>query len=71
VLIDRPRRGYVSNCVNVKAHRDNAVNVAAPYLNPSTFEVVIDEIFYSPMSTMTEYRGGYFIVKVTEEKGKE
>ncbi len=60
VLISHPTRGYVYNYVKLKIYEDNAVDVVARYLNPSTFEVVMDEIFYGQISTGTENHGAYF-----------
>lgn len=71
VLISHPSRGYVYNYVKLKVYDDNAVDVVARYLNPSTFEVVMDEIFYAQMSTSTDNRGAYFYILDSDEDGKE
>ena len=71
VLISHPSRGYVYNYVKLKVYEDNAVEIVARYLNPSTFEVVMDEIFFAQMSTRTENRGAYFFVEDSEEEDSE
>lgn len=71
VLISHPSRGYVYNYVKLKVYEDTAVDVVTRYLNPSTFEVVMDEIFYGQMSTSAENRGAYFFVEDFNEEEKE
>lgn len=71
VLISHPSRGYVYNYVKLKVYEDNAAEIVARYLNASTFEVVMDEIFYAQMSTWTENRWAYVFVEDSEEEGTE
>lgn len=63
VLISHPRHGYVYNYVKLKVYEDNAVDIVARYLNPSTFQIVMDEIFYAQMSSASENRGALFFVE--------
>ena len=71
MLISHPSKGYVYNYVKLKVYEDSAVDVVARYLNPSTFEVVMDEIFFAKISTTTENRDAYFFVHHTEEEEKQ
>jgi len=68
VLISHPSRGYVYNYVKLKVYEDNAVDLVARYLNPTTFEVVMDEIFYGQISTEGKNRGAYFFTDDSEEE---
>ena len=63
VLISHPTRGYVYNYVKLKVYEDNAVDILARYLNPTTFEIVMDEIFYGQISSSGVNRGAYFFVQ--------
>lgn len=50
VLISHKRRGFVYNYVKIKIYEDNSVEITAKYLLPNTFEVVMDETFYSEIN---------------------
>jgi hypothetical protein len=46
VLISHPRYGQVYNYVKMKIYEDNSVEITARYLNPATYQIVMDETFY-------------------------
>lgn len=68
VLISHPSRGYVYNYVKLKVYEDNAVDVVARYLHPTTLDVVMDEIFYGQVSTPGVNRGAYFYTEDPESE---
>ncbi len=45
-----PNGGFVYNYVKIKIYDDNSVEITAKYLLPNTFEVVMDETFYSEIN---------------------
>ncbi len=49
-LIHHPRRGYVLNYVRFRFYEDNSVEINARYVNPLTYETVMDETFYTKIS---------------------
>ena len=51
ILISHPRYGYVYNYIKLRVYDDNEVEIIARYLDPKTFEVKMDESFYSVVST--------------------
>ena len=51
VLISHPRQGHVYNYVKMKFFEDNTVEINAKYLNPATYQVVMDETFYGAISS--------------------
>jgi hypothetical protein len=51
VLISHPRYGHVLNYVKLKIYQDNAVEIAARYLSPTTYQIVMDETFYGGISS--------------------
>ncbi len=51
LLISHPRQGHVYNYVKIKVYEDDTVEIHAKYLNPTTFQVVMDETFYGKIST--------------------
>lgn len=46
VLISHPRYGHVLNYVKVRVFEDGAVEIVARYLDPKTYEIVMDETFH-------------------------
>lgn len=50
VLISHPKHGYVYNYIKVRVYDDNTVEIIARYLDPKTFEVKMDETFYSSIN---------------------
>jgi hypothetical protein len=63
VLISHPTRGYVYNYVKLNVYEDHAVDVVARYLNPTTFEIVMDEVLYGQMSNRRDNLGAFFYVQ--------
>ena len=51
MLISHPRQGHVYNYVKLKVYEDDNVEINAKYLNPTTYQVVMDETFYGKIST--------------------
>jgi hypothetical protein len=51
MLISHPRQGHVFNYVKIKVYEDDAVEINAKYLNPTTYQVVMDETFYGKISS--------------------
>jgi len=49
-LISHPKYGYVYNYVKIRIYEDNTVELIARYLEPKTFEVLLDEKFYSTIA---------------------
>ncbi len=47
MLISHPRYGFVYNCVKLRIYKDGFAEIVAGYFDPKTFEVKMDEIFYS------------------------
>lgn len=50
VLISHPRYGYVLNYVKLRIFEDNSLEIIARYLDPRTYEVRMDETFYSEIN---------------------
>lgn len=50
VLISHPRHGQVYNYVKIEVYEDDNVEINAKYLNPMTYQVVMDETFYGKIS---------------------
>jgi hypothetical protein len=50
VLITHPRYGYVLNYVKLRIFEDNSLEIIARYLDPRTYEVRMDETFYSEIN---------------------
>jgi hypothetical protein len=57
VLISHPRYGYVLNYVKIKIVENDSVEVTARYLNPGTYQIVMDETFYGSISKGDDGRG--------------
>ncbi|MDP2887249.1 MAG: hypothetical protein Q8P51_19770 [Ignavibacteria bacterium] len=50
VLISHPRYGQVYNYVTMRIYEDNNVEITARYLNPTTYQILMDETFYGKIS---------------------
>ena len=50
MLISHLRQGHVYNYVKIKVYDDDSVEINAKYLNPTTYQVVMDETFYGKIS---------------------
>lgn len=50
ILISHPAYGYVNNYIKLRIYDDNTVEIIARYLDPKTFEVKMDEAFYSTVN---------------------
>lgn len=60
VLIGHPFYGYVYNYAKLRIYEDNSVQIIARYLEPNTFEVKMDETFYSTINDGGEEGAVYF-----------
>jgi hypothetical protein len=47
VMINHPSRGIVYNYGKVRIYQSGKVQIVAQYIDPKTFEVVMDESFYT------------------------
>jgi hypothetical protein len=56
-LISHPRYGYVLNYVRLRIYEDDAVEIVARYLNPSSYAVVMDETFFGAISDGSDSNG--------------
>jgi hypothetical protein len=56
-LISHPRYGYVLNYVRLRIYEDDAVEIVARYLNPTTYAIVMDETFFGTISNGTDSHG--------------
>lgn len=56
-LIAHPRQGHVLNYVKIRIYEDNTVEISARYLNPVTYQVVMDETFYGAVSSGEDGNG--------------
>ena len=63
VLISDPRHGYVLNYVKIKIIENDSVEVTARYLNPGTYQIVMDETFYGAVSKGDDGRGVRMFVR--------
>jgi hypothetical protein len=50
ILISHPKQGHVYNYVKLKIYEDDTVEINAKFLNPTTYQVVMDETFYGKIS---------------------
>ena len=59
VLIGHPFYGHVYNYVKLRIYEDGEVEIIARYLDPITFEVKMDETFYSVINNGENESGFY------------
>ncbi|MFQ3586528.1 MAG: hypothetical protein SNJ74_12270 [Fimbriimonadaceae bacterium] len=50
VLIGHPRHGHVLNYVRVRVYEDGTVEILARYLSPTTYEVVMEQVYRGAIS---------------------
>jgi hypothetical protein len=60
VLISHPRFGYVFNYVKIRIYEDNTAEIIARYLDPKSYDVVMDETFLASINDGSE-TGALFI----------
>ena len=60
VLIGHPFYGYVYNYAKLRIYEDNSVQIIARYLDPKSFEVKMDETFYSTINNGNGEGAVYF-----------
>lgn len=64
VLIYHPKYGHVYNYVKVKVDEDGNVKVVAQYLDPKTYEIKMDESFYTKISDDNSDKAGAIFYRV-------
>lgn len=63
-LIENPiGKGYVYNYVKIKISEDNNVRIIARYLNPKTYEEIMDESFYTEINNTKNNGAAFFYTK--------
>jgi len=60
VLISHPAYGYVLNYVKMRIYDDNKIEIIARYLDPKTYEVKMDETFYTEIKNDNNEAGAEF-----------
>ena len=60
VLISHPRFGYVFNYVKIRIYEDNTAEIIARYLDPKSYDVVMEETFIASINDGSE-TGAIFI----------
>lgn len=60
VLIFHPRYGHVLNYVKLRIYDDDSVEIIARYLDPITYEIKMDETFYSSIAYANNDAAVYF-----------
>ncbi|NMB81677.1 MAG: hypothetical protein GYA14_07640 [Ignavibacteria bacterium] len=63
VLISHPRYGYVLNYIKLRIYEDNTVEIIARYLDPKTYEIKMDEIFYGEINNGSNNGAVYLFLK--------
>ncbi len=62
VLISHMRYGYVLNYVKLRTYEDNSLEIIARYLDPRTYEVRMEETFYSEINNGANSGAVYLFV---------
>jgi hypothetical protein len=60
VLISHPEYGYVYNYIKIKIFDDDSVEIIARYLDPKSFEIKMDETFYTKVNNGKNEGASYF-----------
>lgn len=63
VLIGHPRYGFVFNYAKIRVYEDNTVEIVVRYLDPTTYEVKMDETFHSIINAGGEGGAVYFFMQ--------
>lgn len=63
VLINHPRYGYVLNYAKVRIYDDNSIQIIAQYVSPTTYEIKMDEAFYTEINDGKNKGAAYFYLK--------
>jgi len=63
ILISHPKYGYVYNYIKIRVYEDNAVEITARYLDPKTFDVKMDETFYTLINDGSNNEAISFYIK--------
>lgn len=59
-LIFHPRYGHILNYVKIRIYEDNEIEITARYLDPKSYEIKMDETFFSTINN-TRNDGGVTI----------
>ncbi len=59
ILIFHPRYGYVFNYVKLRIFENNSIEILVTYLDPKTYEVAMEETFYSELSDQVDSNAVY------------
>jgi len=51
MLITHPKQGHVYNYVKIRVYEDDSVEINAKYLNPTSYQVLMDETLYGKISS--------------------
>jgi hypothetical protein len=62
VLINHPRYGFVKNYAKIRIFDDNKIRIIAQYITPNTYEIKMDESFYTVINDGKNKGGAYFYV---------
>jgi len=60
ILISHSLYGYVYNYIKIRVYDDNSVEIIARYLDPKSFEVKMDETFYTKVNNDKNDGGAFF-----------
>lgn len=60
VLISHPKYGYVYNYIKIKIFDDDSVEIIARYLDPKSYEIKMDETFYTKVNNSKNEGAAFF-----------
>ena len=63
VLINHPRYGFVRNYAKVRIFDNNKIRIIAQYITPDTYEIKMDESFYTVINDGKNKGGAFFYLK--------
>lgn len=61
VLINHPRYGFVKNYAKVRIFDNNKIRIIAQYIDPKTFEIKMDESFYTEITKDNKGAAHFFV----------
>ncbi|MGD2092589.1 MAG: hypothetical protein PVH61_40860 [Candidatus Aminicenantes bacterium] len=63
VLINHPGYGFVMNYAKVRIYDNNKIRLIAQYVTPNTYEIKMDESFYTVINDSKNKGAAYFYLK--------
>ena len=63
VLINHPGYGFVMNYAKVRIYDNNKIRIIAQYVTPNTYEIKMDESFYTVINDGKNKGAAYFYLK--------